>query len=157
MSESLVVAVAVVEMEKSPECVSWDNSVVISLGVVVGDAVDGVMILAIMSDSSLMLLSPLCCVSESLIVSVSVVSSVLGCFWRISCELSGVGQLVALVEESVIVNFFMSVRSACSMSHSESMTYFRCAVGYASMDLSFLIMLRPVSYTHLTLPTIAKV
>ena len=28
------------------------------------------------------------------------------------------------------------------MSHSESMTYFRCAVGYASMDLSFLIMLR---------------
>ena len=64
-----------------------------------------------------------------------------GCFRRFS-DLSGVVQLVALVGESVIVNFFMSVRSACSMSHSESMTYFRCAVGYASMDLSFLIMLR---------------
>ena len=79
--------------------------------------------------------------SESLIGSVSIVTSVSSCFRRFS-ELSSVVQVVALVEESVIVNFFMSVQSACSMSHSESITYFRCAVGYASMDLSFLIMLR---------------
>ena len=140
MSVSLVVAVAVVEMETS-ECFSWGNSAVIILGVVVGDVVDVVMIRAIMRDSSLELLFSLCCVTESLIVSVSFVTSVSGCFRRL-CDLSGVVQVVALVGESVIVNFFMSVRSAWSMSHSESMTYFRCAVGYASMDLSFLIMLR---------------
>ena len=143
MSVSLVVAVAVVEMETS-ERFSWDDSAVIILGVVVGDVVDVVMIRVVMRDSSLMLLFSLCCVTE-LLISVSPVTSVSGCFRRFG-DLSGVVQVVALVEESVIVNFFMSVRSAWSMSHSESMTYFRCAVGYASMDLSFLIMLRLSEY-----------
>ena len=63
MSVSLVVAVAVVEMETS-ERFSWDNSGVILLGVVGGDVVDGVMIRAVMRDSSLMLLFSLCCVTE---------------------------------------------------------------------------------------------
>ena len=82
VSESLVVSVAVVEL--SSECFGWINSALISLGVGVGDVVDGVIILVIVSDSSLVLLSSLCCVSESLIVSVSVVSSVSGCFWWMS-------------------------------------------------------------------------
>ena len=63
MSVSLVVAVAIVEMDTS-ERLSWDNSVVILLGVVGGDVVDGVMIRAVMRDSSLMLLFSLCCVTE---------------------------------------------------------------------------------------------
>ena len=63
MSVSLVVAVAIVEMETS-ERLSWDNSAVILLGVVGGDVVDGVMIRAVMRDSSLMLLFSLCCVTE---------------------------------------------------------------------------------------------
>ena len=98
VSESRVVSVAVVEIESSSECFGWVNSSLISLGGFVGGVVDGVMILAIVSDSALVLLSPLCCVSESLIVSVSVVSSVSGYFSWISCELSGVVQVVALVE-----------------------------------------------------------
>ena len=84
VSESRVIAVAVVEIEASLECFGWVNSALISLGVGVGDVVDGVIILVIVSDSSLVLLSSLCCVSESLIVSVSVVSSVSGCFWWMS-------------------------------------------------------------------------
>ena len=62
VSESLVVAVAVVEMETSSECFGWVNSVVISLGVVVGDVVDRVMILAIMSDLSRTVVPTVLCV-----------------------------------------------------------------------------------------------
>ena len=63
MSVSLVVAVAIVEMDTS-ERFGWDNYVVILLGVVGGDVVGGVMIRAVMRESSLRLLFSLCCVTE---------------------------------------------------------------------------------------------
>ena len=84
----------------------------------------------------------LVCVSKSLLVPVSVLDLASECFvWFVWGSL-GVFQVVALVEESVTVSFCIRVRSAWSMSHLESITYLRCAVGYASMDLSFLIILR---------------
>ena len=90
----------------------------------------------------LMSVSSLVYMSESLLVPVLVLDSASEWFVWFGWGSLGVFQVVALVEESVTVSFCIRVRSACSMSHSESMTYLRCAVGYASMDLSYLIILR---------------
>ena len=64
-------------------------------------------------------------VSESLPIHVSVFESALKCFLEVFKISLGVFQVIALVEVSVTVSFCISVQSACSMSHSESMTYLR--------------------------------
>ena len=81
VSESLFVSVSVVD--SSSECFVWINSLLVGPRSVGGDGLCGRVIRVILIDSLLVLSSSLGCVSESLIVSVSVVSSVSDCFWLI--------------------------------------------------------------------------
>ena len=76
----------------------------------------------LMALSSILLLVK---VSESLPIYVSVFKLPLVCFFVCFIISLGMFQIVLLTEVSGTVSFCINVQSACSMSHSESMTYVR--------------------------------
>ena len=97
-------------------------------------------------DSSLVF--PLVTVSESLsLTQVLMVGSLVSCCFGGLVGPLGVFQIVLLAGALPgTVSFFINVRSACNMSHSESITYLRYAVEYASIKFNFLIMLKLLVY-----------